>query len=141
MNSDEQDSPAQTINAVLNAIRFALVAILLGLSYFSLRSSLSIGNFESIFRDMLEGRPLPVLTRFVLGARPFFVAAAFLVPLAAIATLFLRRLAMSFYIIGALAFITVVQVVVLYEGLTAPMAGIITRMAGTGDEPALPAQH
>lgn len=119
---------ALDVRQIARAIRFALVAIVLGLSYLSIRSSLSIGNFELIFRDMLGGKPLPSLTQFVLGARPQFIAVSILVPLVAVATLFLRGLIASFYIIGVLVFVTVVQCITIYHGLLAPLTQIIRAM-------------
>jgi hypothetical protein len=133
MNKAEQNPQQDAIDSrqLARAIRFALVAIVLGLSYLSIRSSLSIGGFSHIFADMLGGRPLPALTQFVLGARPFFVAVSVLVPIVAVATLFLRRVVSSFYIIGTLAFITIAQFATLYHGLSAPLTQIISGMSST----------
>ena len=122
---------ALDVRQIARAIRFALVAIVLGLSYLSIRSSLSIGNFELIFRDMLGGKPLPRLTQFVLSARPLFVAVSILVPLVAVATLFLRGVTASFYIIGVLVFVTVVQCITIYHGLLAPLTQIISAMSSS----------
>ena len=41
------------VNRLAQAMRFAFVSILLGLSYINLRSSLSIPAFQQIFSDML----------------------------------------------------------------------------------------
>jgi hypothetical protein len=130
MNEAEQtpQPDALDVRQIARAIRFALVAIVLGLSYLSIRSSLSIGNFELIFRDMLGGKPLPSLTQFVLSARPLFVAVSILVPLVAVATLFLRGVIASFYIIGVLVCVTVVQCITIYHGLLAPLTQIIRAM-------------
>ena len=88
MNEAEQIPQQDAIDVwqLARAIRFALVSIVLGLSYLSLRSSLSIESFSQIFADMLGGKPLPALTQFVLGARPLFVAVSILVPIVAVAT-------------------------------------------------------
>jgi hypothetical protein len=131
MNEAEQtpQPDALDVGQIARAIRFALVAIVLGLSYLSIRSSLSIGNFELIFRDMLGGKPLPGLTQFVLSARPLFVAVSILVPLVAVATLFLRGVIASFYIIGVLVCVTVVQCITIYHGLLAPLTQIIRGMS------------
>ena len=142
MNEAEQipQQDAIDVRQLARAIRFALVAIVLGLSYLSLRSSLSIGSFELIFRDMLGGKPLPALTQFVLSARPLFVAVSVLVPIAALATLFLRSVIGSFYLIGALGFVTIAQFITLYHGLSAPLTQIISAMSGT-DTSAFPPQR
>lgn len=104
---------ALDVRQLARAICFAFVAHVLGLSYLSWRSSLSIGGFSQIFADMLGGHPLPALTRFILGAAPLFVAVSMLVPILAIATLFLRGVLTSFYIIGVLGLVTIAQFITL----------------------------
>lgn len=47
----------------------------------------------------------------------------------AIITLFLRCVALSFYIVGALALITLIQFVLVYHGLSAPFTQIIGVMS------------
>jgi hypothetical protein len=143
MNEAEQipQQDAIDVRQLAHAIRFALVAIVLGLSDLSIRSSLRIGSFELIFRDMLGGKPLPAGTQFVLSARPLFLGVSILVPIVAVATLLLRHLVSSFYVIGALGFITIAQFITLYHGLSAPLTQIISAMSGTPDMAAFPAQQ
>ena len=131
MNEIQQPPIANAIHmpALVWAVRFSVVSIVLGLSYLTLRASLGIGSFERLFADMPDGAPLPSLTRFILAVRGLFVAMSVCVPLAAIGTLFVRRVTLSFYIIGTLALLTLTQWVVLYKGLNAPLAGIITHMS------------
>lgn len=126
------------VRQLARAIRFALVAIVLGLSYLSLRGSLSIGNFSRIFADMLAGSPLPALTQFVLSAKTGFVAVSILVPVVAISTLLLRSIVGSFYVIGILALVTIAQFITLYYGLMAPLGQIISGMTGNPDMSAMP---
>jgi hypothetical protein len=136
MNESAQHPPQDAIDVrqLAKAIRFALVGIVLGLSYLAIRGSLSIDSFAIIFADMMNGRPLPALTRFVIGAAPLFVAVSFLVPMATVATLFLRGMVRSFYVIGTLGFITIAQFITLYHGLSAPLGQIISAM-GSGSAP------
>ena len=130
MNEAEQipQQDAIDVRQLALAIRFTLVSIVLGLSYVSLQSSLSIGTFRLIFADMLGDRPLPTLTQFVLGARPLFVAVSVIVPIVAIATLFLRGLVGSFYIIGVFGLVAIAQFITLYHGLSAPIFEILRLM-------------
>ena len=90
MNETDSTTPNEAVDALqlARAVRFALVSILLGFSYLSIRGCQSFSGFEQIYKDMLNGRPLPTLTRFVLGAAPLYVATSILVPLLAISTLF-----------------------------------------------------
>ena len=127
MNEPAKTPPQETIDILKlgRAIRFALVAIVLALSYVSLRSSLSIGSFSRLFAEMLGGRPLPALTLLVLNAGPVFVAVSVFVPVAALATLFLRSLIESFYIIGALGFVSIAQCIIIYQALAGPLSVIV----------------
>ena len=113
------------------AIRFVLVSVVLVLSLLSLGASLSIERFGQIFNDMLNGRPLPILTVLVLRARLIFVALGVLVPVAAVATVFLRNVIRSFYLLGTLAFVAMVQLITVYYGMSAPLLQIIRAMGGT----------
>jgi hypothetical protein len=135
MNELEPHPPQGPIDVLqlARAMRFALVFLVVGLSYFSVRASLAIGNFAAIFRDMLGNRPLPPFTIFVLGFRDEFIAVSIFVPLAVIGTLFSRRFVWSFYIIGTLGIITLVEFIILYHGLSAPLGEIITSMGGQAD--------
>jgi hypothetical protein len=130
MNQAEPIPPPNGIDVLklARAIRFALVSIVLGLSYLSLRSSLSIGPFERIFHDMLGGKPLPFITQVVIYARPLIVAVSVLVPIITFATLFFRNLIASFYTIGILGFVTIVQFIMCYCGLIAPLTAVIKAM-------------
>lgn len=132
MNTIEPPAPATPLDVrrLAGAIRFALVAIIVGISYFGVRSSLSIGAFEQVFADMLGARPLPALTQAILGARLLFIGTSILVPVAAIGTLFWTRIVASFYLLGVLSFIAIVEVIVLYHGLSAPLFQIIQGMSG-----------
>ena len=113
------------------AIRFVLVSVVLALSLLSLGCSLRIEGFGQIFNDMLNGVPLPVITAFVLRARFFFVALSVLVPLAAVATLFLRSVIRSLYLLGTLAFVAVVQIITIYYGMSAVLLQTIRALGGT----------
>ena len=133
MHQAETTPPQDVIDVpqLARAIRFTLVTMVLGLSFLNIRSSLAIGNFQQIFADMLNGHPLPALTVFVITARHVFVAVSVLVPIAAIATLFLRGVVRSIYIVAVLGFIIIVQFITLWFGLSAPLANVIISMGGT----------
>ena len=112
------------------AIRFAFVCFVLALSYFTIRATLAVPAFEGIFRDMLNGKPLPPLTVFVIRARYWLVACSLAMPIVAISTLFNRRLIASFYLLGALCLLTFALFLVMYHGLSAPLFEIIQMMQG-----------
>ena len=126
MNEDSID-----IRQLARAIRFALVALVLGLSYFGIRASLSVPEFENIFKDMLGGtHPLPVLTSFVIQMRLPIIAVSFAIPLVALGSLLWRNLVSSFYLLGCLGLLALLEAIVLYHGLAAPLGMIIEQLGG-----------
>jgi len=133
MNDTEQKQTTNEIDVakLARAIRFAFATIVFVLSCFSVNSSLYIGNFHAIFRDMFTGKPLPLLTEFMLGAEQWIILFSILLPLGVIGTLFLRNLARSFYILGALALVTIVEMAVLSYGLWLPFVEIIKNLQAT----------
>ena len=136
MNEPQQIPPEETIDVaqLARAIRFAFVALVGSISYFSIRTSLTIPAFRAIFSDMLNGKPLPLITEWVLSTAPMFAAFSIVVPIVAIATLFSRNFVRSFYILGGLAIFSVIQFVIVYQAMSLPLVEIIKSM-GTGVEP------
>jgi hypothetical protein len=132
--SPQTSKPTLDVVKLARAIRFSLVAIVIGLSYFPIRISLNIHAFEQIFTDMLGGKPLPALTLFVLKARAGFIVVSFCVPLIALATLFFRNVLSSFYILGVLTLIPTIECVVLLHGCFAPLFQIISSMSGAPNQ-------
>ena len=116
---------------LVRAVRFALVCLVVALSYFAIRATSAIIDFRGIFRDMLNGKPLPPLTVFVIQARYGLVVCAWSVPLAAVGTLFTRRFVASFYLIGGLCLLTIALFLIIYEALSAPLFMIIQQMQGS----------
>ena len=112
------------------SIRFAFVSIVLGLAYLNIRSSLSIFAFRQIFRDMLNGKALPVLTEFVISGSTLLIVLSLLIPLVAIGTLFSSRLISSFYLLGVLALLIMIQFITLFYAFSAPLSQIVSSMQG-----------
>ncbi|HEX7863253.1 MAG TPA: hypothetical protein VF773_23190 [Verrucomicrobiae bacterium] len=126
---DPPFSPRE-VQGALKAARFAGVMFLLVLSYFALRLSLSMGSFKQIFADMLEGKALPLVSYLVLRAQPLLIALCVSIPIAAISTLFWTNLRNSFLLLGWAALVSLILVVLLCEGLTAPLIGLIDQLGG-----------
>jgi hypothetical protein len=114
------------------ATRFAFVAIVLCISYFSMRTSLAIGHFETIYRDMLGGKPLPPVTQWVMYLRTLFVLVSLFIPLTALATLCMSNLTRAVTILGWLIPLALVELVMLSQALSAPLFEIFKQMGGTG---------
>lgn len=123
--------PAFDIVKFAGATRFALVSIVFCLSYFDVSGSLSISHFERIYHDMLGGKPLPPVTQWIIYLRPLILLVSILVPVTALATLFLSNLARAVTILGWLVIISFVQGLTIYQGLVAPFFETIKAMGGT----------
>lgn len=116
---------------VARAIRFAFVCFLLVPSYFNIRGSFLISNFKGLFSDMLEGHSLPLIASFVLANRWLFITTSVLLPSIALATLRDRNILRSFYVLGALALMTLIQIIFLYQGLCAPLSTLINLLGSS----------
>jgi hypothetical protein len=85
-----------------------------------------IPRFEAIFRDMLDGQPLPPLTVFVLNSR--WVLVVFDCICSLTASFFLRSRVASAYLF-AILFILVGQVLVTVIALFLPLIGTIVKLS------------
>src|SRR3954471_12001256 len=101
MSDLSSQSELQSV-AVGRAIRFSFAAVVLGMSYLNIHLALGLHAFGAVFRDMLGGRPLAVVTTSVLAAQPFLIAISILIPIAAVAAIFVGRLTRSIYLSGVL---------------------------------------
>jgi NAD/NADP transhydrogenase beta subunit len=127
--NDDNNSDTLNIARIGRATRFAVACVVLGISYFSIRASLSITAFERIFGDMLgPDEKLPALTIFVLKARLVFVAFSFAIPSASIGLLFTRNIARSLYVLGILVLLALIMGIVLFHGMTGPLLEILQKM-------------
>lgn len=133
MNGSPPPLPVPEFDVVrfASATRFALVSIVLCLSYFTLSSSLAIGKFEQIYHDMLGGKPLPPVTQWLLHLRLLVMLVSVLIPSTALATLFQRNLARAVTILGWLVIIAFVQGLAIYQGLVAPLIEVMKQLGGT----------
>jgi hypothetical protein len=100
--------------------------IVLGVSHLNIRSVLSINNFDLMFAESLPGKPLPVLTTFVMEYSTPLAWLACAVSACAFASLFLPRLTVAFYVLGGAAVAAFAEMTVLQEGLLAPLRMILS---------------
>ncbi len=118
----EQDSI--DVRQLANAIRFAVFAIVFGLSCLGLRISQSINDFARFYQDMLGGKPLPLVTEYVLSSQSLFIAVSLIIATIAMATLFFRRVVVSLYVLGGLGFVAAAESVLLHATLTLPFVQV-----------------
>lgn len=130
MNNPSPETDSQAI-ATARAVRFGFAAVVLGMSYPNIRCALGIYRFELIFRDMLGGKPLPVITTFVIQAQPVLLGLSILIPLAAIILIFAGRLSRSIYVCGGLILAVFFQLFFTWQALSEPLFDIVRAMGGT----------
>jgi hypothetical protein len=131
-DSQQSASPASPeIWRIVRAVRFALVCIVLGLSYFDIHVSLAIPDFQRIFADMIEGTALPLITTLVIHGHWALVTCSFLLPATALGTFFFRATTKSIYIIGVLALMTILQTAIMCQGLSDPLFRLTKQLDAT----------
>jgi hypothetical protein len=113
------------------AIRIGFCVIGFIFSYFAVRLSLSIGGFGSIFADMLGGKPLPHLTQFVLQTGSIWVTSSLLLAVIPFGLAFVvRRTSYALYAIAGCIGLQILQAIIIWTALSAPLFAIINGMRG-----------
>jgi len=131
MNQSDADLSATEFLSITRALRFALVAIVLGISYLNVRLAFSIPWFQNIYHDMLGNKPLPPETAFVVQAHSGLVLLSLALPLLSVLSLFLCRRSVSIYIVGIVIIAVVAQVVFTWHAVAVPFFMIASFMQGT----------
>ena len=126
MTQSTNPSTSDSIPANGRIIRIAVALIVVGLSCVNIRYALNIGRFRAIFKDF-SAEPLPALTVFVNQFHLPLVLLSLILPACAIAAIFMRSLAKSFYVLGALGVLTFAEGMLLHQALVAPIETLITR--------------
>jgi hypothetical protein len=124
--------PADSVrqaDSLSRALRFTLCALVLGISCFNILSAFTIGKFAAIFNDMLAGKPLPALTAMILTLRPALAVLSLLIPLTAVALLFVRSLLVPVYVSVALALVAMFQLFVTHIAMMLPLLNIVQGMS------------
>jgi len=121
MSEEEIPRNAMETQRALQGIKFALVSIIVGLSYIDCRASLAISSFRQIFADLLDGKVLPPVASFVFPLRSIFLVISCLIPAVAICTIFMRPKSRIFYLLGALTLAAVLAAILLFTALWSPL--------------------
>lgn len=67
-----QEKAQKVKNKVVSAMFYPVIVLVIAVGILAFLLVFIVPKFEQIFDDMLEGRPLPPLTQFVIGASNFF---------------------------------------------------------------------
>jgi len=125
----KQSSPE--VSDVARAVRFAIAFILFGLSYVNIRVSFAFGGFEDVLAGMgMTYITLPALTNLIFAAHPELIFVSVIVPLAALACFWDRNVTRAIYNLGLLTALIIVQLILLYHGLSGPLMNLISTMSG-----------
>jgi hypothetical protein len=128
MNGSDTAPDRNAFLQITKALRFAFVALILGVSYPNLRCALAIPAFQNIYHDILGGKPLPAATEFVIHAYPVLVALSISLPVVAVLSLFMRRLSFSIYLVGFIIIAVIVQLSFTWQALSNPLFSIAQNM-------------
>ena len=118
-------------------LRWSLVAhlllfiVALGTAGFGLYECSGIASSEILFRETLGGKPLPLMTQWVLQYRAGFVMAAMFVPGAALATFALRERRQAMGALAAVILFGMLHALFVCGALMLPLIEI-TKQMGSG---------
>jgi hypothetical protein len=130
MNHISSEPESQSV-ALGRAVRFGFAAVALGMSYPNICLALRISAFRAIFKDLLGNKPLPSITTLVLHAQPFLIGLSIVIPLVAIALIFIGRLTHSIYVSGVLVLAVLFQLFFTWHAISAPLFTIFQSMSGS----------
>lgn len=123
-------SPSESPEAIARAVRFALAALVLGVSYPNIHCAFAMGRFEQIFMDMLGNKPLPAATVFVLRYRWLFEGSSVLFPMLSVMGVFSSRSVRPTYLSGVTVLLVFGQLFFMWFALTGPVVEIVRGMQG-----------
>jgi len=70
--ADFQEKAQKLKNKVVSAMFYPMIVLVIAIAIMAFLLVYIVPKFEQIFADMLEGKPLPALTEFVIGTSRFF---------------------------------------------------------------------
>ncbi len=120
--------------ALLEWVTLAIVlAVLAFFAFVNVNLSFAIDRFDELFSDMLGDKPLPALTKTVIGCGrmglPLFVS--FFLPFGAAIFLFLQRTkGMPWVVSLCVISYLIIQAIVISVAMYMPMITIITELNG-----------
>jgi len=129
MNNMSSD-PSREIRSLALGVRAVALIFTLILSYFNIRLAFHISGFQTIFSDMLGGKPLPLITDLIIRAKPIWICSSIVFAIAAIAAILLVR--SHKHALFATAGITAaifLQIILIWTALFAPLQSIISNMS------------
>ncbi|HWB61225.1 MAG TPA: hypothetical protein VG733_17215 [Chthoniobacteraceae bacterium] len=130
------DTPAsiaalrKEIAQLSQGVKLGFLALLIGASYFNIRTAIFIPKFALIFKDMLGSEyALPVETLLVVRGCQFLVVLACIIPAIGIATLWASSAYQAIRTLAILLFVAILQYHLTWWALGQPLIAVIKRMS------------
>ena len=130
MNDVDEDADKVEFVSITRALRYALTALVLGISYPNVRLALGISTFQRVYRDMLGNHPLPPETAFIIQARAILIVLSLVLPMLVVLSLFFRRRSLSIYVIALVIIPIFVQMFFTWQAVVSPFYMIVQGMEG-----------
>lgn len=112
-------------------IRAVAVVFLLIVGYFGIRTAFQIPQFESIYSDMLAGKPLPPVTQFLISGTYIFILTSLVFPIVGVVAVFkVRTPRIALFTVAGCMVVTFIQSHIIFTGLMAPLFDIISNLSG-----------
>jgi hypothetical protein len=111
-------------------VRLSLIAVVFVISGPNASLAMDIQRAGRFFGELLNGKPLPAITEFVLHAQPFFIALSLFIPLVAVATFFVRRLDWFVYLSCVLILTVFIQMLGTWQVILLPFLTITMHLQG-----------
>ena len=111
------------------AIRFAIVMIVVTICIVPLMTiTFLVPGMKNMFSEM-GGAELPIISRILFDGKYFFIGFSGLLPLLSIATMAMKNLTASFYLLGVIAIIASIYTAIILTASYLPLFKIITIIA------------
>lgn len=122
------DSASELRDLSTGVRAFACIATFV-ICYFNAVVTFKIGPFQTIYADMLGGKPLPITTTILCQGQAFFFALALLLPIgAALAACLIRRHRPALFTMAAILVTALLQLHFTWSALAAPLMAILSGM-------------
>ena len=110
-------------------MRFAMVCLVVGLSFPTIRMTLAIDSFSHITDSMMKGAKLPAMTSFIFAYRAELVRLAFGLPVVAVAMFFVSSRSLAMYLLGVLVMLSAALCVTLLEAYLGFVTALIKNIS------------
>jgi len=121
------------VDSLIFGYKVGALALLFLASLFNVGDTFSISHFRQIFQDALPGKPLPLLTNFLLEFQTLVTCLAVLWPALGLLSVFIfKKVSTTIIVITGLLIVVILQLALTWLGLFMPMVSLLN---GISDSP------